>query len=100
MASEDSRVKVAVSVRTLSEKEPGDGEECVVWTQGKNVRVLNPETRKEKVFKFDYTVSSIHYSKHETDSWQHILHLAISLYLTARWAMLVPCFALAQNRCP
>ena len=84
MASEDARVKVAVSVRTLSEKERGDDEERVVWTQGKEIRVLNPETRKEKVFKFDYTVSLIHYSKHENDSCQHILNSAISLYLTAR----------------
>ena len=61
MASEEARVKVAVSVRTLSEKERGDGEERVVWTQGKEIRVLNPESRKEKVFKFDYTVSLIHY---------------------------------------
>ena len=70
MASEEARVKVAVSVRKLSEKERGDGEERVVWTQGKEIRVLNPESRKEKVFKFDYTVSLIHYSKHENDSKQ------------------------------
>ena len=57
MASDEGRVKVAVSVRGLSEKERGDSEERVVWTQGNEVRVLNPETRKEKVFKFDYTVS-------------------------------------------
>ena len=57
MASDEGRVKVAVSVRGLSEKEREDSEERVVWTQGNEVRVLNPETRKEKVFKFDYTVS-------------------------------------------
>ena len=57
MASDEGRVKVAVSVRGLSEKERGDSEERVVWTQGNEVRVLNPETRKEKVFKFDYKVS-------------------------------------------
>ena len=55
MATE--RVKVAVAVRALSEKECGDDGECVVWTQDNEIRVLNPETRKEKVFKFDYTVS-------------------------------------------
>lgn len=55
MASDETRVKVAVAVRSFSEKERLDDEERVVWTQGKKVGVLNPGTRKEKVFKFDYT---------------------------------------------
>ena len=57
MACDETRVKVAVAVRSFSEKERLDDEERVVWTQGKKVGVLNPGTRKEKVFKFDYTVS-------------------------------------------
>ena len=56
MATDESRVKVAVSVRSLNEKERENGEERVVWTQDNEVRVLNPKTRREKVFKFDYTV--------------------------------------------
>ena len=57
MAYEERRVKVAVAVRSLSEKERTDNEEYVVGTQGNEVKVLNPETRREKLFKFDYTVS-------------------------------------------
>lgn len=57
MAYEERRVKVAVAVRSLSEKETTDNEEYVVGTQGNEVKVLNPETRREKLFKFDYTVS-------------------------------------------
>lgn len=56
MASKSS-VSVAVAVRPLNDKEQENGEECVVWTQDNEVRVLNPETGKEKVFKFDHTVS-------------------------------------------
>lgn len=56
MASKSS-VRVAVSVRPLNEKERENGEERVVWTRNDEVRVLNPESRKEKVFKFDHTVS-------------------------------------------
>ncbi|KAM7451081.1 hypothetical protein ABFA07_001449 [Porites harrisoni] len=55
MAYEERRVKVAVAVRSLSEKERTDNEEYVVGTQGNEVKVLNPETRREKLFKFDYT---------------------------------------------
>lgn len=57
MEREERRVKVAVAVRSLSEEERTDNEENVVGTQGNEVKVLNPETRREKVFKFDYTVS-------------------------------------------
>lgn len=56
MASKSS-VRVAVSVRPLNEREQENGEERVVWTRSDEVRVLNPESRKEKVFKFDHTVS-------------------------------------------
>ena len=56
MASKSS-VRVAVSVRPLNERERENGEERVVWTRNDEVRVLNPESRKEKVFKFDQTVS-------------------------------------------
>ena len=56
MASKSS-VRVAVAVRPLNDKEQENGEECVVWTQDNEVRVLNPETGKEKLFKFDHTVS-------------------------------------------
>lgn len=52
-----SRVRVAVSVRPFSDRELDNGEESVLWTQDDEVRVLNPETEKEKVFKFDHTVS-------------------------------------------
>ena len=65
MASESS-VRVAVSVRPLNSRERENGEECVVWTQGDEVRVLNPETGKEKVFKFDHTVS---YSNSSCPQW-------------------------------
>lgn len=61
MASKSS-VRVAVAVRPLNDKEQENGEECVVWTQDDEVRVLNPETGKEKLFKFDQTVS---YRQHE-----------------------------------
>lgn len=57
MAYEERRVKVAVAVRSLSEKERTYNDEYVVGTQGNEVKVLNPETRREKLFKFDYTVS-------------------------------------------
>ncbi|XP_078380781.1 uncharacterized protein LOC144663646 isoform X2 [Oculina patagonica] len=57
MASKSS-VRVAVSVRPLNDRERENGEECVVWTQGDEVRVLNPETGKEKVFTFDHTFCS------------------------------------------
>jgi len=52
-----SNVRVAVSVRPLNERERENGEERVVWTRSKEVRVLNPESRNEKLFKFDHTVS-------------------------------------------
>ena len=57
MASNGTRVKVAVSVKAFNEKELGDGDERIVWAKDNEVKVLNPETRKEKSFKFDYTVS-------------------------------------------
>jgi len=41
----------------LNERERENGEERVVWTRSKEVRVLNPESRNEKLFKFDHTVS-------------------------------------------
>ncbi|KAJ7351842.1 hypothetical protein OS493_035325 [Desmophyllum pertusum] len=53
-----SRVRVAVSVRPFSDRELDNGEESVLWTQDDEVRVLNPETEKEKVFKFDHTFCS------------------------------------------
>lgn len=55
MASNGTRVKVAVSVKAFNEKELGDGDERIVWAKDNEVKVLNPETRKEKSFKFDYT---------------------------------------------
>ena len=57
MATELSSVKIAVAVRPFNEKEQQDNEDRVVWAQGNEVRVLNPETEKEKVFNFDFTVS-------------------------------------------
>lgn len=57
MASKSS-VTVAVSVRPLNERERENGEERVVWTRNDEVRVLNPESKKEKVFKFDHTFCS------------------------------------------
>lgn len=53
-----SNVRVAVSVRPLNERERENGEERVVWTRSKEVRVLNPESRNEKLFKFDHTFCS------------------------------------------
>ena len=50
-------MKIAVFVRALKKKEREDKEERVVWAKDNEVRVLNPETRTEKGFKFDYTVS-------------------------------------------
>lgn len=52
-----SSVKVAVLIRPLNERERENGEERVVWTRHEEVLVLNPESKKEKVFKFDHTVS-------------------------------------------
>lgn len=48
-------MKIAVFVRALNKKESEDKEERVVWAKDNEVRVLNPETRTEKGFKFDYT---------------------------------------------
>lgn len=56
MAAE-ANVRVAVAVRPLSENEQENGDECVVWTQNDEIRVLNPDSGHEKLFKFDYTVS-------------------------------------------
>ena len=50
-------MKIAVFVRALNKKEHEDKEERVVWVKDNEVRVLNPDTRTEKGFKFDYTVS-------------------------------------------
>lgn len=50
-------VRVVVLVRFLNEKECENGEECVVWIWNDEVWVFNLESRKEKVFKFDYMVS-------------------------------------------
>lgn len=50
-------MKIAVFVRASNKKEREDKEERVVWAKDNEVRVLNPETRTEKGFKFDYTVS-------------------------------------------
>lgn len=50
-------MKIAVFVRAFNKKEREDKEERIVWAKDNEVRVLSPETRTEKGFKFDYTVS-------------------------------------------
>ncbi|XP_058962801.2 kinesin-like protein KIF16B isoform X1 [Pocillopora verrucosa] len=58
MAAE-ANVRVAVAVRPLSENEQENGDECVVWTQNDEIRVLNPDSGHEKLFKFDYTFCNL-----------------------------------------
>lgn len=49
-------IQVAVLIRPLNEKEQKENCNCIVDANRGEINVYNPETEKNKGFKFDYSV--------------------------------------------